>query len=170
MKNIDLSPQVKARLESIANKDISPTYDSWKKRLIKSHKEYLRLTSITNKFIINNSFDDLTGVRENQVYDLMDILWTDDAFGSVGRGEVSEKTLKENLEVFYYATRDLLHSQLRDALPSVVLRTIRLRVDDRGELRAIKLRALSIVSDLRTPSLISDKYFFKITKKLKAYI
>lgn len=163
--NVEPSLQVADRLVSIA-KNVIPSYQSWIDEITESHNKFLELRSITENSFMNKSFEELSGFRESQVFDLIKILWSGKAFGSLGRGGVREEAVEENFEVFYYATRDLLDTQRRDAPPSEVLKAIKLQVDGRGELRAIKLRALSIVSDLRIPSLFSRRLFLKVAKFL----
>ncbi len=147
-------------------KNVIPKYEGWIKEITESHIEFLKLRSITKNSFMNKSFEELSEVRESKVFDLIKILWSGKAFGSLGRGGVREEAIEENLEVFYYATANLLNSQRKDVSPSEMLSAIKLQVDDRGELRAIKLRALSIVSDLRIPSLFSRRLFLKTAKFL----
>ena len=85
----------------------------------------------------------------SQVPHFLKFLWCNDGMGSVGRGRVSLDLLQQNVGVFWKITKQL-YQGLRAGKPlSQLMDESSLVLDNRGELRAVRLRAIALLSDLK---------------------
>lgn len=79
----------------------------------------------------------------------LEFLWCNDKMGSVGRGKVSADLLHQNHSLFWKITKQLYQGLQQGKPLSQLMDESSLVLDNRGELRAVRLRAIALLSDLK---------------------
>lgn len=156
---ITISTEAEQQIKELVQSDSINNYSGWHQNLENADRQFQEL---------KKHLDSILAVRgdidpNSPVYAVMEHIWLNDAYGGIGQGAVSENSFYESFEKFLGITQKFILGLRDSASISDLMSETPLEIDGRGNLKAIRLRALAILSELQIPSFFYDIPFNKLT-------
>lgn len=153
-----ISSEVAEKIQQLVNSDAVTKYSGWHIGIERAEENFKKLKPVLSELLSATRRQD----PDSPVYKLMEHIWLQNSYGSLGQGAVSESSFYEHYDLFLDITKKFIVGLKNKTPLSQLMMETPLELDGRGNLKAIRIRTLSVLSNLTIPSFFYDVPFYKL--------
>lgn len=158
-RRFNIKPEVEKEIVEIVNSGKLSQWNFWFEKVEAADKQFESLWEKFGHLVLEG-----IAAREPELsLPLLNHIWRNDNYGSVGQGRISESALLEMIDDITLVTSQIYQAKETGIPVGDILEKIPEITTQRGKMHAVRLRALSVMTRLEFPSFYYDEIFREFT-------